>query len=235
MSIANRHGIGPRLLGLSDDGESVRYEYVHGLPILDHLQQRTVDKEMALDILRQVFAQLLCLDRLRLNKHEMTWPAEHILIEAAAASPKDVVEQHGVGTAATSKPGKHLWRPVLIDFERCTANAAKPRNATQFLQFLATPTVMKLLSSKRIPVDVPRLRIFGSEYKTRLATLDAAGSSPDQGAEGSDWDFVEMLGLTGEPRDEPVSTDVTTEPPRGRAARKLQNWVFGSYFGVRLL
>ena len=108
------------------------------------------------------------------------------------------------------------------DFERCTADAAKPRNVTQFLQFLATPTVMELLSSKRIPVDVPRLRSFGAEYKTRLATLEATGSSPDQGAEGPDWDFVENLGLTGEPRDEPVSTDVTAEHPRGRAARKLQ-------------
>ncbi len=231
LCIANRHGIGPHLLGLADDGESVRYEYVRGLPILDHIQQPSVDKDAVLDILKQVFAQLLCLDRLRLNKHEMTWPAEHILIEAAAAAADCISEETepsasagaGCGITRSHSDRRCLWRPVLIDFERCTSDAAKPRNVTQFLQFLATPTVMSLLRSKHIAVDVPRLRRFGSEYKARLATLEAAAGAlaPDQGcedSEGAKWDFIGILGLRDEPRDEPMAT----ERRRGRARRKLE-------------
>jgi hypothetical protein len=232
MGIANRYGIGPHLLELADDGESVRYEYVQGLPILDHIQQPSVEKDAVLDIFRQVFAQLLCLDRLRLNKHEMTWPAEHILIEPAAVpagrssemfEPGAEASSAGCGTTRSQSNKRSLWRPVLIDFERCTSDAAKPRNVTQFLQFLATPTVMSLLKSKHIAVDVPRLRRFGAEYKARLAKFEAGAgvSAPDQGcedSEGAEWDFIGILGLRDEPRDGPVAI----ERHRGRAARKLE-------------
>ena len=117
MAIVNRHGIGPRIVALAEDGESVRYEYVRGLPVLDHIQQPSVDKDAVLDILKQVFAQLLCLDRLRLNKHEMTWPAEHILIEATSADGGyDAAEAEGA--AADCPAANHsAWRPVLIDHD----------------------------------------------------------------------------------------------------------------------
>ena len=227
LGVANRHGIGPRCLGLAEDGESVRYEYVQGMPILDHIQQPAVDKDAVLEILRQIFAQLLCLDRLHLNKHEMTWPAEHILIEAADDRSEEVARAAGAVDGPTrSRPEERsLWRPVLIDFERCTADAAKPRNVTQFLQFLATPTVTKLLKRKRIAVDVPRLRRFGSEYKVKLAALDAStrGTARDWRSDGSrseaaEWDFIGALGLRDEPMDEVDSSAVAS----GRAAKKLE-------------
>jgi predicted Ser/Thr protein kinase len=63
-----------RLLELSDDAQSVRYEYVDGLPILDHLNRRHTSREEALDIFQQIFEQLLTLDELGVKKHEMTWP-----------------------------------------------------------------------------------------------------------------------------------------------------------------
>ena len=91
LQVVNRHGIGPRLLGAADDGESVRYEYVRGLPILEHVQQPAVNCEHVLDILQQVFVQLHVLDTLRLNKHEMTWPAEHILVERAPSGRQGAV------------------------------------------------------------------------------------------------------------------------------------------------
>jgi predicted Ser/Thr protein kinase len=237
MAIVNRHGIGPRLVALAEDGESVRYEYVRGLPVLDHIQQPSVDKDAVLDILKQVFAQLLCLDRLRLNKHEMTWPAEHILIEATSAEGGcDAAEAEG---AAAARLGNHsAWRPVLIDFERCTAAAAKPRNVTQFLQFLTTPTVVELLRQKRVAVDVPRLRSFGSQYKERLAALETSsatvatpGAAPEaesgtelEGGAKWEWDFVGDLGLRDEPVEmrEEAGGAAAAEPTKGRAARKLE-------------
>jgi hypothetical protein len=45
-----RYGIGPRLLSASEDGESLRYEYVDGLPILEHCQLPSSTRDVVLDI-----------------------------------------------------------------------------------------------------------------------------------------------------------------------------------------
>ena len=259
LALVNRHGIGPRLVALADDGEAVSYEYVKGLPILDHCQQTCVGRAQVLHILEQIFAQLLLLDRLRLNKHEMTWPAEHILIEAAtvvtAAAAAAAAGDAGAGADGAGDGGAGRsadadgWRPVMIDFERCTANAAKPRNITQFLQFLATPTVAHLLRLKGIAVDVPRLRRFGSQYKARLVAMEeeqqaaacavvSTGLGPDEvvvEVGGMVWDFIGDLGLRDDPSDaeqvEAASFAVSGSGAAGsqaapggggRAARKLE-------------
>ena len=215
LRVVNRHGIGPRLLGAADDGESVRYEYVRGLPILEHIQQPAVNREHVLDILQQVFVQLHVLDTLRLNKHEMTWPAEHILVERAPS---------GRQGAVAPPEAWEGWRPVLIDFERCTADAAKPRNVTQFLQFLATPTVSGILAQKRVGVDVALLRRWGGGYRKRLLAESEGGPG---GGEAAAWDFVGELGL----REVAVGSGGAAAaqaggepgaPPRGRAARRLE-------------
>ena len=214
LRVVNRHGIGPRLLGAADDGESVRYEYVRGLPILEHIQQPAVNREHVLDILQQVFVQLHVLDTLRLNKHEMTWPAEHILVERAPSG------RQGADTPPEAWEG---WRPVLIDFERCTADAAKPRNVTQFLQFLATPTVSGILAQKRIGVDVALLRRWGGGYRKRLL---AEGQGDPGGGDAAAWDFVGELGLrevaVGSACAAAQASGEPGAPPRGRAARRLE-------------
>lgn len=113
-------------------------------------------REEALDILSRVLEQLNSLDMLRLNKHEMNWPAGlyatptvprslfvlvhsphahvvpyilplgHILVSPLA--PSAATEGPGHGPGCPSR-----WRPVLIDFERSTPGAVKPSNMTQVL------------------------------------------------------------------------------------------------------
>eukprot|EP01048_Picozoa_sp_COSAG05_P003687 COSAG05_NODE_177_length_14916_cov_8.104002_2_plen_356_part_00 len=196
LSLVNRHGIGPKLLECSADGESLRYVYVDGLPILEHCQRPVVGREEALEIFEQVLQQLVTLDRLRLNKHELTWPAEHILVAAATEEPP---QDGATDVRRTDGEGGAGCRAVLIDFERCTPSAAKPKNVTQFLQFLSTPTVRGLLLAKGIGVDVPALRAFGSSYRTAAAaTTNPAADGSDAAAArtGAEWkDLVGRLGL----------------------------------------
>ena len=69
LGIVNRYGIGPRLLESSN--ESVQYEFVEGTPILEHCQSSFTSRLEILDLLQQCFEQLLILDQLQINKHEM--------------------------------------------------------------------------------------------------------------------------------------------------------------------
>jgi hypothetical protein len=103
---------------------------------------------------------------------------------------------------------------VLIDFERCTAGAARPQNVTQFLQFLATPTVRQVLRRKGVGVDVAALRAWGGAYRRG----EVAGA---EGSKSGEFDFMGALGL----RDAVVNADDAADDgavPEGRAARRLR-------------
>ena len=200
LELVNKWNIGPRLLGRSADGESFSYEYVEGRPILEHCQGAETSREEVLEIFEKVFQQLVALDRMRLNKHELTWPAQHILVSGGGRQLRKV---QGLQVTGGDDAGRMCsCRVVLIDFERCTPSAAKPKNVTQFLQFLATPTVRGLLLAKGIVVDVPALRAFGSSYRAQSSAMAAAGteiSGDLAAANDGEWgDMVGRLGLRRE-------------------------------------
>lgn len=90
------------------------YEFVEGKYILDFLKKAS--KKEASKILKEVFRQLRIMDKLKVNKKEMHKPLKHIII------------------------GKKV---VLLDFERCY-KSNKPKNVTQFCQFLLRRKLIKV-------------------------------------------------------------------------------------------
>lgn len=104
----NIESIGPKFFKLEDG--KLFMEYIRGAPIGEYLEQHAFTKELAQEILNQCRV----LDKLHVNKFEMHHPTKHILIKAGKPSRKTV---------------------VMIDFERCRWTE-KPKNITQFVQFL---------------------------------------------------------------------------------------------------
>jgi len=102
LKLLNKHKIGPKLLKF--DEKRVVYGFVEGERIEDYLK-----KKISFNILKKILLQCRKLDKLKINKKELTNPYKHILI----------------------KNGK----VVMIDFERCY-KSEKPKNVTQFCQYL---------------------------------------------------------------------------------------------------
>ncbi len=116
----------------------IAYDYVDGIPILKYME--TARKEAVLAVLRRILQQCLVMDALGVNKQEMHHPVKHILVD---------------GT-----------KPVMIDFERCK-KARKPKNVTQFLQFIASTRMHSLLQDKGIMIAPDVAREAAREYRKK--------------------------------------------------------------------
>ncbi|RMF54400.1 hypothetical protein D6745_05420, partial [Candidatus Woesearchaeota archaeon] len=58
-------------------------------------------------------------------------------------------------------------KPVMIDFERCHYTK-KPKNVTQFCQFLISEQVEKILNRKGLGFDKEKMKRLAQEYKRTL-------------------------------------------------------------------
>ncbi|MEK6816717.1 MAG: hypothetical protein AABY09_03825 [Nanoarchaeota archaeon] len=112
-------------------------EYVEGDLILDFLENGSKKKTIA--VLKDIFMQCRKMDRLRVNKLEMHKPVKHIL----------------VGN-----------KPVMIDFERCHITQ-KPKNVTQFSQFLISKQVKPLLLKKGLYFETEEVIEANKDYKNK--------------------------------------------------------------------
>jgi len=135
LKILNKKGIGPRFISYAD-GKLSR-EFVDGVHLGKFLAAES-DKKKILSVLKQILLQCHEMDLLGVNKTELTNPYKDIIVDE---------KNHA----------------VLIDFERCR-KTAKPKNVTQFLQFIARKS--SELGAKNILVDKDRLIILGKEYKS---------------------------------------------------------------------
>jgi len=107
LPLMNRHKIGPRFHRFDDGG--LVMEYVEGPPFVEWRVGRSLSEQKKM--IRKIFQQCRTMDRLHVNKLEMTHQVKHILIRRG--------------------------EPVMIDFERCKRTLT-PKNVTQFCQFLLT-------------------------------------------------------------------------------------------------
>ncbi len=94
------------------------YKFVEGEFIIDWIIKH--NKTQIKRILKLVFLDCRKLDNLNVDKEEMHKPVKHILVKN---------------------------KPVLIDFER-TKKSKKPKNVTQFCQFLLSRNLSKILKEK---------------------------------------------------------------------------------------
>jgi methylase of polypeptide subunit release factors len=111
------------------------YEFVNGDFILDFIENN--NKEDIIKIIKNVFNQLYIMDKLKVDKEEMHHPLKHIIIDK---------------------------KPVLIDFERCKITK-KPKNVTQFCQFLMSGSTGLLLKQKSIKLNKDKIINLAKTYK----------------------------------------------------------------------
>lgn len=121
---------------ISFDGKTLQMEYIGGERILDFFASASKDSILA--AINNVLEQCYTLDTLGIDKEEMTNPYKHIIV----------------------RDGK----PVMIDFERARYTQ-KPKNVTQFVQFLTSANVCKILSEKGIFIDKEQVRSIAKKYK----------------------------------------------------------------------
>ncbi len=135
LSILNRHKIGPKLLHASEN--EIRLEFIEGTRIIDWIKENK--KPCIRQVLIKILKQCRELDKLHVNKYELTNPYKHIIIRNN--------------------------KPVMIDFERCRY-AEKPKNVTQFCQFLISKKISSLLLERGIVFGNSKLQSYLKDYKT---------------------------------------------------------------------
>ena len=141
----NDHGIGPKLL--VKEKEYFAYRFVEGDFILDFLGKAC--KRDIVKVIREVFEQLFVLDKLGVNKEEMHHPVKHVIV------------------------GKNL-KVILLDFERCH-RSLKPKNVTQFCQFVCLKKVSELLGKKKIKISMKKMIKSAKMYKDEMSEENLEG------------------------------------------------------------
>ncbi|MBS3101425.1 methyltransferase [Candidatus Woesearchaeota archaeon] len=130
----NKSKIGPKLL--IHDRDYFAYEYIGGDFIIDCLKKSSKGKIKK--IIKDIFSQMLALDKLKIDKEEMHHPIKHVIVSKN--------------------------KPYLIDFERAHYSKS-PKNVTQFCQFLMGGYAMEILRGKKIAIDNGRLIQLAKVYK----------------------------------------------------------------------
>jgi len=115
--------------------EYFAYEFVRGDFILDFIEKN--NRENIIKTIKNVFNQLYIMDSLKVDKEEMHHPLKHVIINK---------------------------KPVLIDFERCK-KTKKPKNVTQFCQFLMSGSTGLLLKQKGIKLNKDKIISLAKTYK----------------------------------------------------------------------
>lgn len=136
LRMVNEHGIGPKLLKEEDD--RVVMEFVQGERILDFLERS--EKSGIVKVIKESLDQARTLDKLGINKYELTNPYKHIIV--------------------------HYEKPIMIDFERCK-EVDNPKNVTQLVQFLTSGRVKRILKGKNLVLDADDLRNLARKYKDK--------------------------------------------------------------------
>ena len=119
-----------------------RYKFVKGIFITKYIEER--DKNKIKKVLINVLKQCRVLDKLKVNKLEMHNPYKHVII------------------------GRKV---VMIDFERCY-ETLKPKNVSQFCQFLISRNIKKVLDKKKIKIDKMDLIKLVKNYKRDYSKKD---------------------------------------------------------------
>ncbi|MBN2053233.1 hypothetical protein JW756_07045 [Candidatus Woesearchaeota archaeon] len=136
LKMLNKKNIGPKFIKY-ENGKLYR-EFVDGIRISDFFEQEE-NKEKIISVIKQVLEQCREMDLLGIDKKELTNPYKDILVTSDN-------------------------KAVMIDFERCK-ESKKPKNVTQFLQYLARSK--PILEKKGILINKEEIIRLGKRYKTK--------------------------------------------------------------------
>lgn len=135
----NKSKIGPKLYAFKDD--YFICEYISGKRIIDFFENYENLKKVIILILKQC----RILDKLRVDKKEMSNPYKHIIVNRN--------------------------KPVMIDFERAKISL-KPQNVTAFFHFLTSKKIASILERKNIKIDKERIKELSKKYKRSYSDKD---------------------------------------------------------------
>ncbi len=134
----NKFGIGPEIY-YSDENLLIT-EFIEGKFIGDFLDKGS--RKEIMSVIKKIFLQLFTLDKLKIDKEEMHHPTKHIIIDSKG-------------------------KPVLIDFERARI-ADKPKNVTQFCQYISSNFASTILEKKGINLNKNKLIGLARNYKNSI-------------------------------------------------------------------
>jgi len=119
--------------------EFFAYNFVEGDFIAEFISKST--KKAVKKVFMDILKQCHKLDMMKIDKEEMHRPYKHILIKSS--------------------------KPVMIDFER-THKSKKPKNVTQFLQFISSAYLDMPLREKRIYINKKTMIRIAKDYKRSM-------------------------------------------------------------------
>lgn len=140
LKILNKKGIGPKLYEHDKKNNAIIIEYIRGERIINFILKK--DKKKIFNITQKILEQLTIMDKMGINKQEMTNPYKHIIVR---------------------KDDDEKYTPVMIDFERAQ-KTDRPKNITQFIQFLNSGRLKHIFKKKNIHVDKERLMNIAKSY-----------------------------------------------------------------------
>ncbi|HYD03122.1 MAG TPA: HemK2/MTQ2 family protein methyltransferase [Alphaproteobacteria bacterium] len=140
LKILNEKGIGPKLYNYDEKNNRIIMEFINGDRINDFISKS--DYKKIISVLKKILDQLYVMDKLGINKLELTNPYKHIIVRKKSSS----------------------YEPVMIDFERCIYTL-KPKNITQFIQYLCSGNFLHIMDEKKITIDKQTLFEIAKAYK----------------------------------------------------------------------
>jgi len=135
----NKYKIGPKLYSYKNN--YFICEFIKGKNIIPFLKLSKNPLKIILNILNQC----RILDKLKIDKKEMTNPYKHIIIRKS--------------------------KPIFIDFER-TRVSEKPKNTTSFFQFLTSKKIQDILNQKNISINKEEIKPLLKKYKNSFSEED---------------------------------------------------------------
>ncbi len=136
LKTLNAKGMGPKLVVTVD--EWFAYNFVGGKFILDFISSCN-EKSRIRKAIANMLLQCRELDKLKVNKEEMSRPHKHALVDDSG-------------------------KITMLDFERCR-RTMKPKNVTQLCQFITGARANHLLRQKGITIEREKVLAAAKEYK----------------------------------------------------------------------
>ena len=118
------------------DNDYFVYEFIDGDFIVDYIKKSS--KNNIKKIIKDIFKQSFILDKLKIDKEEMHHPIKHIIVSKN--------------------------KPYLVDFER-GHYSEKPKNVTQFCQFLISSQLNGILKNKKVGINKNEIIQLAKIYK----------------------------------------------------------------------
>lgn len=121
---------------MMSDKDFFAYYFVEGIFFPEFVEENP--KKRIVEVIKKVLTQCNEMDKMGIDKEEMHRPFKHILVKGNKAA--------------------------LIDFER-VHKAKKPKNVTQFLQYLMSSKITSTLKKKGIKISKKKAIKLAKEYK----------------------------------------------------------------------